>query len=309
MTATQPRAEEVTSLPAQDRPATARIRPRRRRSASSPRGIFGGIGKYGSLIVACLFALVPIVTILMLAFKTSAEYRSTGPLDPPSDWLNFDNFVIAFSQGGMVMGFINTGIILVVSIFGTVIIGTMAAYAIDRFRFRGRRMVTALFLLATLVPAVTTQVATFQVINALELFNTRWSAILLFTGTDIVAIYIFLQFMQSIPVALDEAAMLDGASRFTVYRRIILPLLKPAIATVVIIKGIAVYNEFYIPFLYMPSRDLGVISTSLFRFMGPFGAQWEVIAAGTILVIVPTLIAFLFLQRFIYNGLTSGATK
>jgi raffinose/stachyose/melibiose transport system permease protein len=309
MTATQPRAEEVTSLPAQDRPATAHIRPRRRRSASSPRGVFGGIGKYGSLIVACLFALVPIVTILMLAFKTSAEYRSTGPLDPPSDWLNFDNFVIAFSQGGMVMGFINTGIILVVSIFGTVIIGTMAAYAIDRFRFRGRRMVTALFLLATLVPAVTTQVATFQVINALELFNTRWSAILLFTGTDIVAIYIFLQFMQSIPVALDEAAMLDGASRFTVYRRIILPLLKPAIATVVIIKGIAVYNEFYIPFLYMPSRDLGVISTSLFRFMGPFGAQWEVIAAGTILVIVPTLIAFLFLQRFIYNGLTSGATK
>jgi raffinose/stachyose/melibiose transport system permease protein len=309
MTATQPRAEEVTSLPAQDRPATAHIRPRRRRSASSPRGVFGGIGKYGSLIVACLFALVPIVTILMLAFKTSAEYRSTGPLDPPSDWLNFDNFVIAFSQGGMVMGFINTGIILVVSIFGTVIIGTMAAYAIDRFRFRGRRMVTALFLLATLVPAVTTQVATFQVINALELFNTRWSAILLFTGTDIVAIYIFLQFMQSIPVALDEAAMLDGASRFTVYRRIILPLLKPAIATVVIIKGIAVYNEFYIPFLYMPSRDLGVISTSLFRFMGPFGAQWEVIAAGTILVIVPTLVAFLFLQRFIYNGLTSGATK
>jgi len=309
MTATQPRAEEVTSLPAQDRPATAHIRPRRRRSASSPRGIFGGIGKYGSLIVACLFALVPIVTILMLAFKTSAEYRSTGPLDPPSNWLNFDNFVIAFTQGGMVMGFINTGIILVVSIFGTVIIGTMAAYAIDRFRFRGRRMVTALFLLATLVPAVTTQVATFQVINALELFNTRWSAILLFTGTDIVAIYIFLQFMQSIPVALDEAAMLDGASRFTVYRRIILPLLKPAIATVVIIKGIAVYNEFYIPFLYMPSRDLGVISTSLFRFMGPFGAQWEVIAAGTILVIAPTLIAFLFLQRFIYNGLTSGATK
>ncbi|RII95332.1 carbohydrate ABC transporter permease [Clavibacter michiganensis] len=309
MTATQPRAEEVTSLPAQDRPAPRSNRPHRRRSAPTPRGIFGGIGKYGSLIVACLFALVPIMTILMLAFKTSAEYRSTGPLDPPSNWLNFDNFVIAFSQGGMVLGFINTGIILVVSIFGTVIIGTMAAYAIDRFRFRGRRMITALFLLATLVPAVTTQVATFQVINALELFNTRWSAILLFTGTDIVAIYIFLQFMQSIPVALDEAAMLDGASRFTVYRRIILPLLKPAIATVVIIKGIAVYNEFYIPFLYMPSRDLGVISTSLFRFMGPFGAQWEVIAAGTILVIVPTLVAFLFLQRFIYNGLTSGATK
>ncbi|MEO3931111.1 hypothetical protein ABGB07_45825 [Micromonosporaceae bacterium B7E4] len=76
-----------------------------------------------------------------------------------------------------------------------------------------------------------------------------------------------------------------------------------------IIKGITMYTEFYIPFLYMPDRDLGVISTSLFRFEGPFGAQWEVISAGVILVIVPTLIVFLLLQRFIHHGFTSGATK
>ena len=76
-----------------------------------------------------------------------------------------------------------------------------------------------------------------------------------------------------------------------------------------IVKGITVYNDFYIPFLYMPSEDLGVISTSLFRFKGPFGAHWETISAGAILVIVPTLAVFLFLQPFIYNGFTRGATK
>ncbi|MCM3502331.1 carbohydrate ABC transporter permease [Microbacterium sp. P26] len=293
------------TTPATRVPPAPTVKQRRRAEL----GWIATVVKYAALVVACLFALLPIVTIFALAFKTPAEYRSTGPLDPPSNWLNFDNFVIAFTQGGMLSGFINTGIILVVSITGTILIGTMTAYAVDRFRFRGRALVTGIFLLATLVPSITTQVATFQVISALDLFNTRWAAIVLFTGTDIIAIYIFLQFMQNIPVALDEAAMIDGANRFTVYWRIILPLLRPAIATVVIIKGIAVYNEFYIPFLYMPSRDLGVISTSLFRFMGPFGSQWEVIAAGTILVIVPTLVAFLFLQRFIYNGLTSGATK
>ena len=117
------------------------------------------------------------------------------------------------------------------------------------------------------------------------------------------------QFLRGIPEELDESAALEGANRFTIYWRIILPLMKPAIATVVIIKGIAIYNEFYIPFLYMPSRDLGVISTSLFRFKGPFGTQWEIISAGVILVIIPTLIAFLALQRFIYNGFTAGATK
>lgn len=151
--------------------------------------------------------------------------------------------------------------------------------------------------------------ATFQVVNELGLYNTRWSAIVLFLGTDIISIYIFVQFLRSIPRELDEAAALEGANTFTVYWRIILPQLKPAIATVVIIKGIAIYNEFYIPFLYMPSRDLGVISTSLFRFKGPFGTQWEIISAGVVLVIIPTLIAFLALQRFIYNGFTAGSTR
>jgi ABC-type glycerol-3-phosphate transport system permease component len=85
--------------------------------------------------------------------------------------------------------------------------------------------------------------------------------------------------------------------------------MKPAIATVVIIKGIAIYNEFYIPFLYMRSPELNVISTALFKFKGPYGAQWETIAACTMIVIIPTVVIFLLLQRFIYNGITAGATK
>jgi len=183
----------------------------------------------------------------------------------------------------------------------------MCAYALDRFAFRGKKLIFGLFLVATLIPSVTSQVATFQLINGLGLYDTKAALILLFMGTDIIAIYLFIQFMQAIPVSLDEAAMIDGANRWTIYWRIILPLLKPAIATVVIIKGIAVYNEFYTPFLYLPSE--GLISTSLFRFKGPFGAQWEVIAAGTVLVIIPTLIAFVLLQRWIYKGLTAGAVK
>jgi multiple sugar transport system permease protein len=269
----------------------------------------GTTGKYTTLVIAALVAVVPLFVVLIASMKTKEEYASTGPFDLPANWFNFDNYVTAFVNGNMVVGFLNTTFILVVSLVGTILIGTMTAYAIDRFEFRGKPLILGAFLFATLVPGVTTQVATFQVVNWLELYNTRGAAIALFLGTDIIAIYLFVQFMSSIPKSLDEAAMLDGANRWTIYWRVILPLLKPAIATVVIIKGIAIYNEFYIPFLYMPSRDLGVISTALFRFKGPFGAQWEVIAAGTILVIIPTLVLFLFLQRYIYRGLTSGATK
>jgi multiple sugar transport system permease protein len=118
-----------------------------------------------------------------------------------------------------------------------------------------------------------------------------------------------LQFLNSIPRELDEAALIDGASFLDVYWRVILPLLKPAIATVLIIKGVAIYNDFYTPFLYMPAKGLGTISTSLFRFIGPYNAHWEVICAGVVITITPTLIIFLFLQKYIYNGLTQGAVK
>ncbi|MET7402542.1 carbohydrate ABC transporter permease [Dactylosporangium sp. NPDC005572] len=265
-------------------------------------------GKYLSLVAASVVVLLPPVVLVLASFKTHDEFATTGPFDLPSHF-DFGNYVTAFTKGNMLRGFANTSVILAVSLVGTVLIGSMAAYAIDRFTFRLRRLVVLLFLLATLVPGVTTQVATFKVVNALELYNTRWSAIILFLGTDIIAIYIFQQFLRGVPIELDEAAAIEGAGPFTVYWRIILPLLKPAIATVVIIKGIAIYNEFYIPFLYMPSQELGVISTSLFRFKGPFGAQWEVISAGVILVIIPTLVVFLFLQRFIYNGFTAGSGK
>ncbi|GIG91337.1 carbohydrate ABC transporter permease [Plantactinospora endophytica] len=265
--------------------------------------------KYASLVGASLVVLLPLLVLLMGSLKTNDEFVNGAPFEPPGNWFNLDNYVTAFTQGGMLRAFLNTSVILAVSLVGTVLIGSMAAYALDRFEFRLRRTIVLLFLLATLVPGVTTQVATFQVVENLGLFNTRWSAIVLFLGTDIISIYIFQQFLRGVPRELDESAAIEGANHLTIYFRIILPLLKPAIATVVIIKGITMYNEFYIPFLYMPDRDLGVISTSLFRFKGPFGAQWEVISAGVILVIVPTLIVFLLLQRFIYNGFTSGATK
>jgi multiple sugar transport system permease protein len=85
--------------------------------------------------------------------------------------------------------------------------------------------------------------------------------------------------------------------------------MKPAIVTVIIIKGVAIYNEFYIPYLYMPTPDLKVISTSLFKFNGTYGARWEVIAAGVMITLLPTLVIFLGLQRYIYRGLTRGATR
>ncbi|GEC03737.1 sugar ABC transporter permease [Streptomyces spinoverrucosus] len=265
---------------------------------------------YLSLLGATVVVLLPLAVVFLTSLKSDEELANgSGALTLPEKLFNVGNYVTAFQDGRMLSAFANTAFILLFAIGGTVLIGSMTAYAIDRFQFRLKKLVVALFLIAALVPGVTTQVATFQIVTSFGMFDTRWAPIVLYMGTDIVSIYIFLQFVRSIPISLDESARLDGANAFTIYRRIIFPLLKPAIATVVIVKGITVYNDFYIPFLYMPSQDLGVISTSLFRFRGPFGAHWEVISAGAVLVILPTLIVFLLLQRYIYNGFMRGATR
>lgn len=267
------------------------------------------IFKYAVLIFGALTAIVPIIVVFLASFKTGPEFLDSNPLAFPKNILNFSNYATAFIDGRMFLGFLNTTIILIISLTGAIIIGTMVAYVVSRFNFRFKKVILGAFLVATLIPSVTTQVATFQIINGLGLFNTRLAAIILYLGTDIIAIYIFIQFIDGISISLDEAAMLEGASYWRIYSRIILPLVKPAIVTVMIIKGISIYNDFYIPFLYMPSKSLHVLSISLFKFMGPFGANWEIISAAIIIAIIPTLIIFIILQKYIYNGFTAGSVK
>ena len=264
---------------------------------------------YASLLLATAIAIIPILVVVFASFKTGTELNTTGVLELPKSFLNFENYKTAFVDGKMLLGFKNTLIILILSLFATIMTGTMTAYILHRFKFKGRELVSNLFLIASLIPSITMQMSVFQIIVKLHLFNTLAASVILFAGTDIISIYIFLQFMDNISYSLDESAIMDGAGYFTIFVKIILPLLKPAIVTVLILKGVGFYNEFYTPYLYMPKSELAVISTALFRFKGPYGTKWEVICAGVIITLLPALIAFLLLQKKIYSGLTSGAVK
>lgn len=264
---------------------------------------------YISLVVAAIIAILPIVVVVFASFKTGDEFYSSGVMELPDSFLNFENYKTAFIDGNMLRGFGNTIIVLAASLFATIMTGTMTAYVLNRFRFKGRKLISNLFLLASLIPSITMQMSVFQIIDNLHLFNTFFSSIILFAGTDIISIYIFIQFMESIPYSLDESAVMDGAGYCTVFFKIIIPLLKPAIVTVLILKGVGFYNEFYTPYLYMPKAELAVISTALFKFKGPYGTQWEVICAGVIITLLPALLAFIFLQKKIYSGLVAGAVK
>lgn len=263
---------------------------------------------YGFLILCSLAVILPLLVVLIGAFKTHDEYITTNVFTLPAV-PQFQNFVTAFFNGNVMKGLLNTAIILVISCFGTIITGTMTAFVLQRFRMLFTKAVKAVFMFAALLPNIAMQVTVFQIVSKLGLYNTIWAPCILYIGTDIVSIYIFIQFLDNISVSLDESAILDGASYPRVYWSIILPMLRPAIATVLVIKFVSIYNDFYTANLYMPSDDLAVVSTALYKFIGPYSAQWEVIFAGIIICIIPSLVIFLFLQKFIYSNLVAGSVK
>lgn len=264
--------------------------------------------KYAIMIVACLIVFIPLIVVFLGSLKNNTEFLSSNVFALPTK-VEWSNYKTAFIDGKVLLGLRNTCIITVISCAGTIITGTMTAYVLQRFKTTLGKVVKAAFLLATLFPSISMQVTVYRMMNHFGLVGTMAAPIILYVGTDIISIYIFIQFLDNISYSLDESALLDGAGYFTIYFRIILPLLKPAIATVLIIKVIGIYNDFYTPQLYMPSEELSVVSTSLYRFMGPYGAKWEIIFAGIVICIIPTLIIFLALQKYIYAGLVNGSVK
>lgn len=266
--------------------------------------------KYFSLVFFSFVALLPIVSCVITAFKTDAEYQSTNVMTLPESWLNFQNFIDAFNRANMGRAYLNSAIILVFVLLGSILVGTQLAYVLNRFKFPGNGLVRSLFLFATLLPGIAMQVSVYQIMSNLGFINHLYGYIIMSMGTDVISIYIFIQFMENISVSLDESAFIDGASYFTIYWKIILPLLKPAIVTSMVLKGVGVYNEYYCASLYLQDkRTLGVVATSLYTFTGPLGSKYNLICAGVLMSLLPALIVFLLCQKQIYSGITSGAVK
>ncbi len=265
--------------------------------------------KYFMLIMAALIAIIPVVVCVLTAFKTEEEYQSSSALALPKNFLYFENFKVAFTQANMLRGFINTALVLVVVLTASVLVSSMIAYVLNRFKFIGNGLIRNLFMFASLLPGIAMQVTIYEIMNTLHLINHLYGYMICLMGTDIISIYIFLQFFENLPTSLDESAIIDGCTYFGVFFKILLPLLKPAIMTTLVLKGVGVYNEYYASNLYLQSKELKTISTALYTFTGPYGSQYNYICAGVLITIIPILIIFLVFQKQVYGGLAAGAVK
>lgn len=266
--------------------------------------------KYFSLVFFSFVAVLPVVSCVITAFKSDEEYQSTNVMTMPMSWANPDNFLQAFDRANMGRAFINSTIILITVLVVSVLVGTSLAYVLNRFQFPGNGLIRNLFLFATLLPGVAMQVAVYEIMTALHFINSLPGYIIMMCGTDVIAIYIYIQFFENISVSLDESAIIDGASYFTIYYKILLPLLKPAIVTACILKGVGTYNEYYCANLYLQNKKLlPTVATSLYTFVGPLGSKYNLICAGVIISLLPALIVFILFQKQIYSGMTAGSVK
>ena len=266
--------------------------------------------KYLSLCLGAFISVLPVVVCVITAFKTPDEYATTNVMTLPQSWTYFTNFKEAWQQANMGLAFKNSIIILIFVLAGSIMTGSMTAYVLSRFKFAGNGVIRSLFLFASLLPGIAMQVSVYQIMYSLNWINFLPGYIIMMCGTDIISIYIFIQFFENISVSLDESAIMDGCTYFGVFFRILLPLLKPAIVTVMILKGVGVYNEYYTANLYLQNKNkLVTVATSLFKFTGPLGNQYNYICAGVIITMIPALIVFILCQKQIYSGLTQGAVK
>ncbi|WP_024295855.1 carbohydrate ABC transporter permease [Lacrimispora indolis] len=257
-----------------------------------------------------LIVLAPIALTLFAAFKTKADMVNTSPLLlPPIDRITFLNFTKVLGDKYLLIGFKNTGIILAVSILFNVLFGTITAFILERFEFKLKKVIMGLFFLGMLIPSFVTEIARFKIINSIGLYNTLGAPIVIYVASDLMQLYIYRQFISTLPVSLDESALLDGCSYFGLFTKIIFPLLAPATATVVIIKAITIINDMYIPYLYMPKNRLRTLTTFLMNYANAQQGSWQKLAAGIIIIMLPTILIYIFFQKYILAGIAAGAVK
>ncbi len=266
------------------------------------------IVKYLILLVLAAIVLVPLSVLVLSAFKTRIELTRYPLFSLPHSFM-LDNFIEVYKKAEIPLALKNTAIITCTSVALNVILGAMVSYILARFEFRSKKIVLSSFMVAMIIPFTTIEVARFSIINSLGLFNTYWAPILIYVGADLIQIFVYKQFIDNIPVSLDESAMMDGASYITIFTRIIFPLVVPASLTIAIIKFVDISNDMYTPYLYIPSDSLRTLTTALMIFQGERTLDWGKLSSGVILIMAPPLILYFIFQKRIFAGLVTGASK
>jgi raffinose/stachyose/melibiose transport system permease protein len=257
-----------------------------------------------------LLALFPIVLIIMNSFKAKRAIFNT-PLQPPNP-ANFDpiGYVKVFGDSSVGLYYMNSMTVTAGTIFLTLLFGAMAAWALTEYRFRWNTLLALYLSIGIMVPIRLGSVSIIQLVADLNLINTLTALVLVYTAMSLpLAIFILSEFTAQIPKDLKEAARCDGLTEYNIFFYIILPLLRPAMATVAVFTMIPVWNDLWFPLLLAPTGGKQTITLGVQQFLGQYITDWNAVLAALSTAIVPVLVLYVVFSRQLIRGLTSGAVK
>jgi raffinose/stachyose/melibiose transport system permease protein len=267
-------------------------------------------GMHAVLLAYVGLALFPIVLILINSIKTRDAIFSDPLALPVPHTLTLDGFTSVWAAANFPGYFANSLIVTVVSLCLIVIGGAMTAWALTEYRFMGNRLVAAFIAFGIMIPIRLGTVSILQLMVTLNLVNTLTALILVYTATGLpLAVMILSEFMRQIPGELKDAARCDGVGEFTIFFRIILPLLRPAIATVAVFTMIPTWNDLWFPLILAPGDDTKTVTLGVQQFIGQYVTDWNAVLASLSLAVIPMLLLYLIMSRQLIRGLTSGAVK
>lgn len=259
-------------------------------------------------IVLGLVFLVPFYYVVSNSLKPFAEILTNTSALPKV--FQFDNYVRAFEMLDFFNVFKNSLIITIASNVVLVIFCSMAAYMLVRTKKKISNIIFMTFVAAMIIPFQSIMIPLIKTAGNFGLLNSVWGLVIMYLGFGSgMTIFLYHGFIKGIPVELEEAAIIDGCSRFGVFFRIVFPLLKPITVTIVILNSLWIWNDFLLPSLVLQDPELRTIPLATFFFFGQYTKQWDLALAALVLGIIPLLIFFFSMQKHIIKGITSGSIK
>ncbi|OUS76500.1 ABC transporter permease [Paenibacillus sp. MY03] len=260
------------------------------------------------LLVYAAVTLYPLYWLMISAFKSNQEFFNR-PYAWPQNF-QIDNITRAWDLGKMGQALINSTIVTLAAVVLTIVLGTLAAYALERFTFKMNNIIKGIFLLGMLIPIHSTLVPLFIFMNKIGLLDTYWSLILPYTAFELpIAIFLGMAYLASIPREVEEAAMIDGNGWWGVFGRIIFPLCLPVISTVTILAFLRFWNDFSFALVFINSQALKTLPLSLSLFSDGFGTDYSLTMGAMFIAVIPTIVIYLIFQEQIMKGMVAGSVK
>ncbi|HMR49726.1 MAG TPA: carbohydrate ABC transporter permease [Arachnia sp.] len=283
-------------------------RPKRREAREKKKWTVGEIIVMVVLSVLVLLVASPVLYALLNSFRSYAEI-TIDPMGLPTSF-RFDNYVELFRRTDFAEAILNTLIITVGTVVLLIAIVPMAAYGIERVGGRTSRFLYILFIAGLMIPFQVRMIPLVRGFNEVGLYSTLFSVILVHLGgAASFGILLYCSFIKGIPVEIEEAAYVDGAGRMRTFWLIVFPMLLPVTSAFVIIQALGLWNDFFIPLVFLDSSSAGTINVAINRMVGLLTSQWQLIYTGAILAIIPSIVIFAGFQRYFIKGMSVGAVK